>query len=82
MAPPGSVSGSKSSGTGDALPAFKLVVYDRRSHYILWVLNQTVDKANLQKTHDKNLDAAVDWVVTQFMAAATGTPPPPEKPAS
>lgn len=74
IAPPGSVSGSKSIGTGDALPAFKLVAYDRPTHYILWAVNQTVDKATLQKTHDKNLDAAVDSVFNQFMAAAMGKP--------
>ena len=84
ISPPGSVNGSKSRGVGDALPTFKLIAYDRPSHYILWVVSQTVDSANLQKTHDKNFDAAIDDVIAQFMAAATGTPmpqsPTPPKP--
>ena len=79
-APPGSVAGNKSKGTGDALPTFKIVAYDRASHYILWVVSQTVDEANLQKTHDRNFDAAIDSAFTQFMATATGTPIPPPPP--
>jgi hypothetical protein len=74
LAPPGSVSGNKVSGTGDALPTFKLVVYDRPSHYILWTVSQTVDVARLQKTHDKNFDMSIDDVIKQFLAAATGRP--------
>jgi hypothetical protein len=35
------------------------VILDRRSHYILWALTESILPANLQKTHDKNFDDVV-----------------------
>ncbi len=71
-APSGSLGGDKKRGTEDALPTFKLVVYDRPTHYILWTISQTVDQANLQKTHDKNFDDALAMLAGQFVTAAGG----------
>ena len=67
-APLGSIGGDKEAGTADPLPTFKLVIYDRPTHYILWTISQTIDPANLQKTHDRNFDVALDSVLTQFEA--------------
>jgi hypothetical protein len=59
-APYGPQSPNKSTGAFDPLPMFRLVIYDRRTHYILWALTESIDKANLQKTHDKNFDVALE----------------------
>lgn len=70
LAPMGPLGNDKSKGTTDPLPEFKLTVYDRASHYILWSLMQTIDPANLQKTHDKNFDDALDELVKRFLDLA------------
>jgi hypothetical protein len=77
-APSGSLGGDKKKGTEDALPAFTLTIYDRATHYVLWTISQTIDQANLQKTHDKNFDDALDLLVKQLLMVANGsaTPPP------
>ncbi|WP_263378781.1 hypothetical protein [Granulicella paludicola] len=67
-APLGSLGGDKSKGTTDPLPTFKLTIYDRPTHYVLWTISQTIDPANLQKTHDKNFDTALDSLLSQFEA--------------
>jgi hypothetical protein len=59
-APYGPQSPNKSTGASDPLPMFRLVIYDRRTHYILWALTESIDKANLQKNHDKNFDVALE----------------------
>jgi hypothetical protein len=69
-APTGSLSGNKVAGVADPLPTFKLTVYDRASHYILWTVMQTIDPAALQKTHDRNFDVALDLLLKQLMTAA------------
>lgn len=69
-APEGSVSGNKQQGTEDALPTFRLTIFDRPSHYVLWTLSQTVYKANLQKTHDKNFEESLDLLLTELKTVA------------
>jgi len=64
--PLGPLGNDKQKGTADPLPTFKLIVYDRPTHYVLWTITQTVDPANLQKTHDKNFDTALDSVMDQL----------------
>ncbi len=59
-APYGPQSPNKSTGASDPLPMFRLVIYDRRTHYILWALTESINKANLQKNHDKNFDVALE----------------------
>ncbi len=76
-APSGSLGGDKKRGTVDALPNFTLTIYDRLTHYILWKISQTVDQANLQKTHDKNFDSALDLLLKQLDLVASGVTPPP-----
>jgi hypothetical protein len=77
LPPSEALGGNKQKGTGDPLPIFKLIAYDRPTHYILWTVTQTVDSATLQKTHDKNFDEALESVWKQFLAAASGTPATP-----
>lgn len=74
--PSASTGGDKKLGTEDALPLFTLVLYDRPTNYVLWTMSQTVDKANLQKTHDKNFDNALDLLVKQLAMVMAGTVPP------
>jgi len=74
-APTGSLGGDKQHGTEDALPVFKLVIYDRPTHYVLWTMSQTIDKANLQKTHDKNFDDALNLLLTQLEALVNASEP-------
>jgi hypothetical protein len=67
FAPYGPTSANKQNGTADPRPMFRLVVYDRKTHYILWTVTQSIEFAYLQKTHDKNFDAALTGVLTQFL---------------
>jgi hypothetical protein len=72
-APVGSLGGDKAHGTEDALPEFKLMIYDRPTHYLLWVITQTIDKAAFQKAHDKNFDDALALLAGQYsLLAASG----------
>jgi len=58
------------AGASDPLPTFKLTVFDRPTHYVLWTVSQTIDPANLQKTHDKNFDDALSSLLQQLLLAA------------
>jgi hypothetical protein len=58
-APNGPSDANKQNGASDPLPMFRLVVYDRPTHYILWALTESIDPAALQKTHDHNFDQAL-----------------------
>ena len=59
LAPNGPANANKQKGASDPLPMFRLVIYDRESHYVLWALTESIDPAALQKTHDHNFDAAL-----------------------
>jgi len=71
IAPNGPSSGNKVNGASDPLPMFRLTIYDRKTHYILWALTSSIDPANLQKTHDKNFDDALNLLVTDLKAVVT-----------
>lgn len=58
-APNGPQNPSKQNGAADPLPMFRLVILDRKSHYVLWALTESIEFAFLQKTHDHNFDQAV-----------------------
>ncbi len=66
--------GSKVKGASDPLPMFRLVIYDRKTHYILWTLTQSIDIAFLQKSHDRNFDQALAALLHDFLALS-GKPP-------
>lgn len=78
-APNGPQSPNKSTGASDPLPMFRLVIYDRRTHYILWALTESIDKATLQKNHDKNFDVALDEL-TNDLKRLTQPPAAPSAP--
>jgi hypothetical protein len=58
-APNGPANANKIKGASDPLPMFRLVVLDRKTHYVLWALTESVDVAYIQKTHDRNFDQAL-----------------------
>jgi len=58
-APNGPSSGNKVNGASDPVPMFRLVIYDRKTHYVLWALTESIDIAFRQKTHDHNFDQAL-----------------------
>ena len=75
-APNGPTKGSKVNGASDPVPMLRLVVYDRKTHYVLWAFTQSIEIAFLQKTHDRNFDDAVTVLLLEFEQLA-GKPPVP-----
>jgi hypothetical protein len=75
-APNGPSSANKQNGASDPLPMFRLVIYQASSHYVLWALTESIDPALLQKTHDRNFDAGLNRLLTDF-EEITGHQPPP-----
>jgi hypothetical protein len=61
---------NKVNGAVEPWPLFRLVIYDRKSHYVLWTLTQAVGAANTQKTHDRNFDAAIFVLMEKFQQLA------------
>ena len=58
-APNGPQNADKTKGASDPLPMFRLTILDRKTHYVLWALTESIERANLQKTHDHNFDDAL-----------------------
>jgi hypothetical protein len=75
LAPYGPSNPSKPAGAADPLPSFRLVVYDAKTHFVLWTITEPIEGAYMQKTHDKNYDDALYLVLTQFLQIA-GKPVP------
>ncbi len=73
-APNGPSNADKQKGASDPLPMFRLVVYERKSHYILWALTESIDPAALQKTHDHNFDLALGTLVEDLKRLTTPKP--------
>jgi hypothetical protein len=76
-APNGPQSPNKQNGASDPLPMLRLIVYDRKTHYVLWAFTESVEMAYLQKTHDHNLDDAISRLVADFERISN---PPPAAP--
>ena len=70
-APNGPSSGNKQNGASDPLPTFRLTIYDRKTHYVLWALTETIEVALRQQTHDKNFDQALSNIAYDFNAVTT-----------
>lgn len=68
VAPTGPQSDSKQLGGADFLPFFKLTIYDRKTHFVLWTITEPIELAFLQKTHDKNFDTALSHLVDDVQA--------------
>src|SRR5271169_3543510 len=73
IAPPGPSSGNKVNGASDPVPMFRLVIYDRKTHYVLWALTESIPIAVLQKTHDNNFDGALS-ALTADLKRVTSAP--------
>jgi hypothetical protein len=73
-APNGPSNGSKANGASDPVPMLRLVVYDRKTHYILWVFTQSIEVAFLQKTHDRNFDDALTAILLEFESLSGKVP--------
>ncbi len=70
IAPYGPTNANKQNGAADPRPMFRLTVYDRKTHYVLWTVTQSVEFAFLQKTHDRNFDQALGAVLNSFLQVA------------
>jgi hypothetical protein len=68
IAPNGPKDANKQYGSADPLPMFRLVVYDRQTHFVLWTFTNSVEIAFKQQTHDHNFDAAISDLVADFQA--------------
>ncbi|WP_239461499.1 hypothetical protein [Occallatibacter savannae] len=79
IAPAGPTNADKQKGASDPLPEFRLTIYDEKTHYILWTLNESIGVAALQRTHDRNFDEALTKLLVDFeqltgkTAAAAGS---------
>lgn len=73
-APYGPTNANKQNGASDPLPMFRLVIYDGKSHYVLWAITESIQVAVLQKTHDRNFDEALSAILVDF-ESLTGKPP-------
>jgi hypothetical protein len=61
------------NGASDPVPMFRLVIYDRKTHYVLWALTESITEAYLQKTHDNNFDQALT-ALTMDLKRLTSAP--------
>jgi hypothetical protein len=52
------------SGPGSA--TFKLLIYDRKTHFLLWTLLEPISLCNRQKTCDANFDEALPVLFLNF----------------
>jgi len=66
LGPNGPANANKAKGASDPLPMFRLNVMERKTHYSLWALTETIEAANLQKTHDRNFDEAIAQLVADL----------------
>ncbi len=87
LAPTGPQNNSKQLGAADFLPFFRLTIYDRKTHYVLWTITEPIEFAFLQKTHDKNFDLALSHLVDDVQAltqagAVSLYPNPPARQSS
>ena len=75
-APNGPASDNKVKGASEPLPMFRLVVYDRKTHFVLWAFTQSIELAYLQKTHDRNFDDALSAILLEFESLSGKAQPP------
>jgi hypothetical protein len=73
-APYGPTNPNRQNGAPDPLPMFRLVVYQRSTHFVLWTVTHSIDFAYLRRTHDKNFDQSLLALLNQFLQIA-GKPP-------
>ena len=74
LAPTGPSNADKQKGASEPVPEFRLTIYDRKSHYILWTSSESIGVALLQKTHDRNFDQALSNLLLDFQQLANKLP--------
>lgn len=77
IAPNGPTNGSKEYGASDPLPMFRLVVYDRKTHYVLWALTESIEGVLGQKAHDQTFDRALMTLLEDFELLTGKSQSPP-----
>ena len=73
VAPNGPSTPNKQNGASDPLPMFRLTVFDRKTHFALWTLTESISFAYLQKTHDTNFELALN-AITMDLKRVSGAP--------
>ncbi|MEQ1473884.1 MAG: hypothetical protein ABLQ96_08680 [Candidatus Acidiferrum sp.] len=73
VGPSGPANANKAKGASDPLPMLRLSVIQRQTHYVLWTLTETIEAANLQKTHDRNFDQAIAALAAALKALVSKT---------
>jgi len=63
VAPTGPKDADKQKGSSDPLPMFRLTIFDRKTHYVLWTLTESIHGAYGQKSHDKKFDEAMGALI-------------------
>jgi hypothetical protein len=71
ISPSGPANANKQKGASDPLPFFRLTIFDRETHYALWTFTETIEQANLQKTHDRNFDDALATLTADLKKLAS-----------
>jgi hypothetical protein len=71
IAPSGPTNANKQKGASDPLPMLRLSIFDRKTHYVLWALTESIAPANLQKTHDRNFDDALSALIVDLKKLTT-----------
>jgi hypothetical protein len=71
VSPTGPGNPNKQKGAPDPVPMFRLNIVDRKTHYTLWALTESIEVAFLQKTHDHNFDQALVALTEDLKKLAT-----------
>jgi hypothetical protein len=71
--PAGPSNADKPKGASDPWPMFRLVIFDRKTHYILWTFTESIAPAYFQKIHDRNFDDALAALVSDLKNLTTQT---------
>jgi hypothetical protein len=57
---------AKCVGTNGLLPMFRLTIYDRQTHFVLWTITEPIEGALLLKNQNRNFDSALSSLVREF----------------
>jgi hypothetical protein len=76
FAPSGPTNPNKQKGASDPLPTFRLAILDRKSNFTLWAVTESVEQANLQKTHDRNFDDALTALLSDIQTISSASTQP------
>jgi hypothetical protein len=68
--------GSKISG-GNSARQFRAVLFDAKTHTLVWSITERTNYAAFQKNRDRNLDAAMAALVTDLTSVVSSQPVPP-----